>query len=471
MKRWLVLALVTMTSSADADNGIPAPSANAARVDVPAGAVCRIGSELLGSSGPIKMHGFSSADRLLLATMKDWRVFDATTGARLESFALPSANAVSPTAMCFLNYELDDNGDGTMLSGTVQLGLYSTAKRARTVAITMPWKEVYYSDWELSDDCSLVIQRIEKQPCIKLRDAALRVTGELCTKPENYPVVVSGDGRSFAHAERYDTKSTIRVYDAKTRKPRVEIAAGYQPANAFALSRDGALVAFSDGENGQPGVIRIVQVSSGREVSRFAVPAKHRAHKIVFSAAGDLVAFASDDWSGSSEVSIVDVATGKPRFRHHLAARPPDTVAFSPDGSRFAYDLGTSLRLIDTKTGKDLAGGGRLFAIESSAASARGDKVAISSIGYLSIWNTQNCKLVKAVEDVGGLRDMRFVDAHTVLGQRGRDWIKIDLRTGKQTPTVEPTTAPPHNPRVELRCETNSCVVRRRGAANSKRER
>jgi WD40 repeat protein len=86
-----------------------------------------------------------------------------------------------------------------------------------------------------------------------------------------------------------------------------------------------------------------------RTLRGFAAPVE----RVCYSANGGFLAAISDDW----QIGIWDLPTG--RLRHRFEVPPgftPDNagLAFSPDGNRFAFSAGTTAKLWDTTSGKEL---------------------------------------------------------------------------------------------------------------------
>jgi RNA polymerase sigma factor (sigma-70 family) len=176
--------------------------------------------------------------------------------------------------------------------------------------------------------------------------------GRLVTEKEvASSLAFAPDGKTLV-SDAPDCK--VRVWDVPSRKQRLELDGRMWVGTAVALAPDGATVA----QGTTYSAIRLWDLATGRE--RFTDFAGHdgRITAVAFSPDGHLLV--SGD--ANQQVRLWDAATGEPRHTFPVAG---GTLAFSPDGRRFASAPGDeplrwdqpadeTVRVWDVATGKEL---------------------------------------------------------------------------------------------------------------------
>ncbi|MDC0721637.1 hypothetical protein [Nannocystis bainbridge] len=396
---------------------LPAPDARAAAEDLPPGFTCRIGSDRLATVRNYGLVLFPAPDRLYLEGLGRWRVADALSGATLEEFELALTSGVSPSGTCM----------STEASGEVALlrmpGREPVSKRPLPST-----REVIPAD-----DCHSAIQlQGSGSACVSLFGDGLRAEGELCAGTELATAAVSGDGRRAALAPSRTRDSEYRgdgihVFDVASRQEVAFVARTGEYLGEVALSRDGGLVAFVDGDQ-----TRLVAAPSGAAVSSFKPPAGARVSSLVFSPSAQRLGLVLERSQPTQEygLAILDVASGRPLFTQ-WGLPYVGRLAFSPDGARVAHSADSGVRVIDASTGEDLVAPGRLYRIEASALSPGGDRAVVSSAGHLTIWDTRDCTRVAALPNRPALVELAVLpDAANAMGIEDHRLCRVDLRTG-----------------------------------------
>lgn len=401
--------------------GLPPTDARAAKEDLPPGVTCRIGSERLTVNrnyGPVV---FASAERVYLEGLGNWSVHDATSGVKLDAFELGIVTSgLSAAGTCV-----------AAKSGDAEIEYYKLPSRELVARRLYTSHDV--DNVVPADDCSSAMRREDyTKPCVWLYGADLTAVDEICAGVRLGDSALSGDGKRAALVPSQMDEHTyegdgVHVFDTASRERIALVKKAKGPLGRVALSRDGGLVAFTDG-----GEVRIAPVPSGAATSSFPLEKGASVRGLVFSPGAKRLAVSFETYRERREagLAIVDVRTGKPLFTHR-GLPVVGAVAFSPDGGRVAYVIEDGVRIIDALTGDERASPGRLFHLEGQAISASGDRAFLSSPGHLTAWDTRDCSKISDAQNDPPLDDLLPLPGGTaVVGFQHSAMVRVDLASG-----------------------------------------
>jgi WD40 repeat protein len=227
-------------------------------------------------------------------------------------------------------------------------------------------------------------------------------------------VRVSPDGARLATAG-YDR--TVRVRDLAAGEEKVTLKGHSGSVTALDWSADGTRVA-SGGDFGEH-VIKVWDVSGtshGSTVGNYRRPV----HSVAFSPDGTRLVTGSADWptipgpqSAPGEVRVLDAAGGTAVFTRGGSAAPVQAVAWSRDGKRLVYgtrattrynpqkranesDDPAAVRIIDPRTGQELAALSTQGAAFNAVAFTPDDKQVLAAEGNeLLLWDVDADNIVR----------------------------------------------------------------------------
>ncbi len=230
----------------------------------------------------------------------------------------------------------------------------------------------------------------------------------------------SGDGKTLATGSYYD--KTLRLWDVKTGKARLEIALNQDWPCNVAISPDGKVVAaggFRDGSvclwdtatgklirtlatPHQPAYtvaftpdgralatagigpsVHLWDVATGRSLRQFSEPTCSWVTRVAFSPDGRTLALAGND----NAVSLWEVEFGGKRGKFVGHAGPAHALAFSPDGRRLASGGDDTTILVWDVAGRVGAGAPSAAALDALWADLGGDAAA----AHRAIWVLAGC--------------------------------------------------------------------------------
>jgi WD40 repeat protein len=380
------------------------PDASAAHENVPKGAVCRIGSTALNIGDTVSNVVFTQS-----TLYAEKHAFDAKTGEALAPLDLDGVFvrlSTSRTCATFLS-------NGTTLS---MLALPSTKPRGT--------RKLHdgesYQDVIPADDCSSAVQWDRRSHCVNLFDAALQNAGEICPgKTDNAWVALSGDGKRIA-VETSD--GDIQVFGDRA---KIATLKSKGRDNLLALSRDGAWLAFQNGD-----AVSLATLPAGTIAA--TIPTSNgRLWDLAFSATKLAILYSGDP---SQAIKVVDF-TGKQLFESTNLAVTRG-LAWSPDGDRLTYSIERTLRVVDGTTGADLVAPHRLLAINAFDATA--ERVAIASHGHLTVWSTADCSLIAHVPNTDNVYRLASLDDAVIAATTGDKLLRVDLSTQKRLTVQRP---------------------------------
>jgi WD40 repeat protein len=233
--------------------------------------------------------------------------------------------------------------------------------------------------------------------------------------------------------------ATIRVWDADTGTPLTSLT-GVNSYWGARFSPDGKTIATVGGEDDSA---HLWDVASGKAVRTFTETLPTLIHSVDFSPDGKalLLAGSSSYSPPSAFVSVVDLATGKPRFR--VQGSPDDVLGYravySPDG-KDVFSVGgpgsSAAELRDALTGRRvlrLAADTPSITFNSLDYSRDGRNVmACASDGY--VWDAHTGVLVRKITSTLSLSGCAFSpDSESVLAVSGDGLAHLwDIATGQE---------------------------------------
>jgi eukaryotic-like serine/threonine-protein kinase len=170
-------------------------------------------------------------------------------------------------------------------------------------------------------------------------------------KEWTYEVAWARDGRRIAVAS-WD--HTVKVFDSDTGLEQFALRGHAAPVSGVAFSPDGSMLA----SGGRDKVVRLWDATRGQQVLTLN-EGNHRIDGLALSADGKLVGLAVGGFNfgdikalrvcaadtGRDVLAVTDL--GNARFQNRVS------MAFSPDGKRFAVAAGRTVRLWDLATGRE----------------------------------------------------------------------------------------------------------------------
>jgi RNA polymerase sigma factor (sigma-70 family) len=149
------------------------------------------------------------------------------------------------------------------------------------------------------------------------------------------------DGKTVVSAQDH----AVQFWEARTGRPVREIDTGNLSISNLALSRDGKRIALGGAlvDNAKPGyrsVIRVLDVSSGKEARTFDRDVLDGVHALTFTPDGKLLM----SLGRNGALRIEEVDTGLELLRHQFPGDVLAYIALSPDGSTLAMNSGPNTR-------------------------------------------------------------------------------------------------------------------------------
>lgn len=207
------------------------------------------------------------------------------------------------------------------------------------------------------------------------------LTGKVKRKSEGQPVerplqVYSADGQ-FVALVGEEKEGAVRICEGATGK-ELCVLKGVTAAGHAAFSPDGKRLAILHGENASLGLF---DTKTGEQV----MPLSARADGLLFTPDGrSLLAMQS-----SGQALLIELATGKVRFRFQASFGDMHMMAVSPDGKLLVGAAGEILRVWNLSTGKIQRGlVGHTADVTAVAWSHNGNKLASASVdGQVRVWD------------------------------------------------------------------------------------
>lgn len=395
----LLLAAVAPTARADG------PATDAQDEPLPPGAVARLGSTRLRHANRVRSVALTPDGTAVLAKADEGfaRLWDARTGTERRRFADPKYDIVQAAL----------SADGTMVAVAVSepaIVLYETAT-GRMRRRLLGGKYAYHLAWSADSKrlaemavghvtlwdvaTGVVLHRVKTAQHHHVLAFAPDLTRFAAASAHGKPVqlwdvaagkescalegladlhgdlVWSPDGKTLAGAcstpiGKGSTRSSLRLWDAKTGKTIREVALGSYAGVAY--SADSQRLAA-----GKAHSIHLWNLTTGKELrSWFA----HEGHipALAFARDGKTLASGSVD----RRVRLWDVATGTEKVPQPGHVGPVHAVAFAPDGATLAScGLDCTLRLWDWAAGRERR------RAENVGPHMLGDFWGVARLGYL----------------------------------------------------------------------------------------
>jgi WD40 repeat protein len=198
-----------------------------------------------------------------------------------------------------------------------------------------------------------------------------------------------------------------------------------------------AVASYLNDKGGRETVIRLFDLTSGKEEKQFALGREGSYHSLAFSPDGKFLACGFSDDS-----FVLDLATGKVLYK--LTGRQIWLV-FSSDGKTLIASTGHRLRLWDSGTGQERnARPGEFGYNPALAVSPDGHLLASGDWmeQVVSLWETNTGRLIRRLPLKGEHRYVRNLafssDGQTLVACQGMGFLQFwDAATGKQRRTVQ----------------------------------
>jgi WD40 repeat protein/beta-lactamase regulating signal transducer with metallopeptidase domain len=370
---------------------------------LPAGALARLGTTRLRHEADVTDVSFGPGGTTLLTAGRDGtvRLWDLATGKEIRRFDGPkpadpagdragaNRKAQSERLLALRGQRQTDAGDvrvalapdgktlATAHGNLIRLWEVQTGKELRTIQGTPGLAGLLFSPdgrtlagrgsggalvlW--ATDTGRQVRRIEPPPRKVGKALVLTIGG---ASPAAPGMAFTPDGKALAAAMTAGAPekavSSVTFWDMATgREVRKVPAPEGVRISAVAIAPDGKFLAYGGG-----GVVHLCAAETGKEVRRLREP-DGGILTLVFSPDGKMLAARG----ANQKVRLWDVATGK-ELRHLGDTAPPRrsgglvflagssfgperrALAFSPDGTRLAAAAGSTVRLWETATGKEV---------------------------------------------------------------------------------------------------------------------
>lgn len=241
-----------------------------------------------------------------------------------------------------------------------------------------------------------------------------------------------------AHEEKI--VAALEKWAGKPKSAEQLAAVGYRDADQIAFSADGDFLVLGSQPNEQSYVIRIIDLTAGKETKKFSTNEKN-IFRLSVSADGSLLA--ADTLGGP--IVVFDAKDGKTKTKI-----PGDIATFSPRGRQLAVREEPKLKVVDAETGKVIqsfdVNGGAVTTFSPDGAvlasleqTVSGDKV----VNKIALWDVVNGG--KILETHGGDMfafspdgwQMAVAQDNSRDGTKGAKVILWDLESNKKRNLVD----------------------------------
>jgi RNA polymerase sigma factor (sigma-70 family) len=403
---------------------------------LPEGAVVRLGSVRFRHAGVAWAFAVLDGGKTVLTTGDDRRLrfWDVVTGKQARSVRLQGAPRLGPhvaftpegrilAAMFqgkFILWEVDSGKEIATIPQPAKQDVASLdlSPDGRTLAAWTWQTRVFLYEWKTGKERRLTLPVRKHGP------------------DSTYHGYFSPDGKWFVAGG--GVGCALCVFDLATGREVHRLDCN---ALTSAVSPDGKRLAVSScrndrGENET--VVRLFDLASGKEVSRFPQGNQGSYFSLCFSPDGKALACGFSDRS-----CLLDLTTGRVLFR--LSGRPLG-LAFTPDGKTLIGATGTRLRFWDAANGKELHDRPGEFGWEPALAVSPDGRLLASAdwmAREVSLWDTTTGRLLRLLPVKGEgryIRNLAFSrDGKTLAGCQGNSGLiqYWDVSSGREQRTVQ----------------------------------
>jgi WD40 repeat protein len=395
---------------------------------LPAGAVARFGTTRLRHPGGSPSLAFSADGTTLVSGNADGavRIWDLATGRQIHVFQTTDDYGGQYVAL---------SPDGRLLAAGGRDGIrvweFQTRKELNHLKGTSVRSLVFTPDSKM-----LISGGQDGDHSVRVWDLAKGKERKrfLWHQREIDYLALTPDGNTLVTASRYG--SLLYCADLNSGKEVLRIGSRSSPMESVALSPDGKHVVLGGNRGSRKNLLRIVELSSGKEIRSFSIPEKiNSIDFLAFSPDGAKLATSSY----RDVVRLWNIETGQLTRKIDTDAKTSGCrIAFSPNGTLMATHAGdSSIRLWEVESGKELlARDGHTGSV--NWLSFAPDMKALASCSFqdqtVRIWDLHTGKQLRVLHHEEYVRSVAYLpDAKTLLSGGGDSFLHVwDASTGKE---------------------------------------
>ena len=209
--------------------------------------------------------------------------------------------------------------------------------------------------------------------------------------------LISPDAKTIVFMPSHNSANHLRIWDTTTGKEITTLKQKSKGVTTIGFSLDGKIIAFASYEDRFKGKLKLLDITTGKEVKSFTLDSISGVSTVSFSPDGQTIAITSHD----SIVELLDIATGKEIKTFKLDSRRIHNLNFSPNNKTIALISGENrITLLDSTIGKKRKIlGGHSQGVTSFSFSPDGKTIASGSLdGKVRFWDSITGKKIKTLE-------------------------------------------------------------------------